>query len=191
MRLVPTVGIGFARALLCCAFASAQHNPEPPGSASTSEKSSIDYDTFNKTLQRILRESATLFRFVEGVRFENRRREYYFEPKISLSGASYCRILKHEGKTIYTCEWGSGKAVNDLYTRLVSAIERSLGQEWHKRSEPRQAGQQTVFFRDEKPTVQVIWDQKAAVVTVVVLPDGASQKGIETALPSLSTFFHP
>ena len=191
MRFVTTVGIGLGGALLCCAFAPAQHNPDPPGSAATSEKSSIDQGAFDETLKRILRESTTLFRFIEGVRLENRRREDYFEPKINLPAASYCRILKHEGTTIYTCEWQNLKTVNDRYTRLVTAIERTLGPEWNKRPGPWQTGQQTLFFRDGKATVQVIWEQKAAVIYVVVLPDGASRKGIQTDLPTLPAFFHP
>jgi len=191
MGFVATVGIGFAGALLCCVFAPAQHNPEPPDSGTTSKQSSIDQDAFDKRLKRILRESTTLFRFIEGVRFENRRRECYHEPKINLPTASYCRILKHEGTTIYTCEWENRKTVNDWYPRLVASIERSLGPEWNKRPGPWQTGQQTVFARDGKATVQVIREQKAAVVHVVILPDGASQEGIRTDLPLLPDFFHP
>ena len=191
MRFVATVGIGIASALLSCAFPPAQRNTEPPASASTSKKSSIDQDGFDRTLRRILWESTSLFRDLEGVRLENRLREYYYQPKIDLPGASYCRILKHEGTTLYTCEWEDRQTVNDWYKRLVAAIERSLGPEWNKRSGSRQTGQQTLFFRGGKPTVQVIWEQKAAVVHVVVLRGGASQEGIRTDLPLLPDFFHP
>jgi hypothetical protein len=81
--------------------------------------------------------------------------------------------------------------VDDWYIRLVAAVERSLGPEWNQVRGERRTGQQVVFFGDRKPTVQVIWEQKAAVVHVVVLPRGGSQKGIQTDLPSLPAFFHP
>jgi hypothetical protein len=191
MKFVATVTIGFASAVLWCALALAQHNPEPPASASTSEKSSFDQNVFDQALQRILRESTSRFQGVEGSRLENRRREYYFEPKISLPGASYCRVLKHEGTTIYTCEWENRKTVTNWYPRLVTAMERSLGPEWTKRPGSRQTDQQVLFFGNRKPTVQVIWERKAAVVHVVVLPEEASQQGIQTQLPELSDFFHP
>ena len=191
MRFVSTVGIGFAGAVLWCALAFTQLSPEPPGSISTSEKSSIDQNAFDQALQRILRESASRFQGVEGSRLENRRRDFYFEPKISLPGASYCRILKHEGTTIYTCEWENRKTVNNWYTRLVDAIALSLGPEWTKRAGARQTDQQVVFVGNRKPTVQVIWEQKVAVVHVVVLSEEASQMGIRTPLPSINDFVYP
>jgi len=184
MRLVATVGISFAGALLGCVLAHAQRDPEP------SEKSPIDQTAFDAALQRILRESAGRFQGVEGSRLENRRREYYFDPKIRLPGASYCRILKHEGTTIYTCEWQNGKTVN-WYSPLLAAIERSLGPEWNRSPGSRHTDPQVVFFRNRKPTVQVIWERKLAVVHVVVLPEEASQQGIQTQLPTLPDFFHP
>ena len=191
MRSVTTVGIVFSGALLWCALARAQRNPDSPHSASTTEKSSIDQNTFDHSLQRVLRESMSRFRGLEGARLQNRLREYYYEAKISLPGAVYCRVLKHEGTTVYACEWENGKIVKEWYSPLVTTIERSLGPEWNKRQGPRPTGQQVIFFGDGKPTVQVSWNRKAAIVHVIVLPREASQNGIQTELPSRPDFFHP
>ena len=186
MILLSPAGVGFAAAVLSCALASAQHN-----SPSTSERAFIDQTAFDQTLKRILRESVSRFQGVEGSRIENRRRDFYFEPKISLPGASYCRILKHEGTIIYTCEWENRKTLNNWYTVLVDAIALSLGPEWTKRPGARQPDQQVVFFGNRKPTVQVIWEQKVGVVHVVVLSEEASQMGIRTPLPSINDFVYP
>src|SRR5438046_1437781 len=133
MRFVTTIGIVFAGTLLSGVFARAQRNPRSPASLSTSEGSPIDQNAFDQLLQRILRESLSGFWRIEGSRIENRLREFYFEPKINLPGALYCRVLKHEGTTIYTCEWENGKVVNNWFAPLADAIERSLGPEWNKR----------------------------------------------------------
>jgi hypothetical protein len=83
------------------------------------------------------------------------------------------------------------KTIDDGYTRLSASIERLLGPEWNKRSGTRQTGHPLVFSADSKPTVQVIWKRKAAVVHVVVLPPDGSQGGIVRELPKLPEFFHP
>jgi hypothetical protein len=191
MKFVMHTGIVLAGAVLWCALAHAQRNLDLPGSASKSENPFIDQNAFDKTLKRILRESPSHFEAIRASRVENRRRDYFYEPKIYLPGAWYCRILKHEGATIYTCEWENRKTVNNWYTPLVAAIEHSLGLEWNKRAGLRQTDQQVLFSGDRKPTVQVIWRRKAAVVQVVVLPEEASHNGIQTALPVLPDFFHP
>jgi hypothetical protein len=189
MSLLTKLGAGFAGLLLGAVWVSGQRSPEPPVSAPAGGES-IDEKAFDRQLKRILIESPTIFRRLEGARLENRLREYYFEAKLYLPDASYCRILKHEGTTVYTCEWENRKKI-DWYTRLVSVIERSLGPQWDKRPGPRGKGQQVVFSGDRKPTVQVIWEPLAAAVHVVILPDGASRNGIQSDLPLLPDFFHP
>ncbi|HTM47737.1 MAG TPA: hypothetical protein VL285_03610 [Bryobacteraceae bacterium] len=189
MRSFTKLRIGVAGVLLCSALASGQRSPEPPASAPAGGES-IDEKAFDRQLERILSESPTIFRRLEGARLENRLREYYFEAKLYLPGAAYCRILKHEGTTVYTCEWENRKKI-DFYTRLVRILERSLGPEWDQRPSARGKGQQVIFSGDRKPTVQVIWQPAAAAVHVVILPDGASRNGIQSDLPLLPDFFHP
>jgi hypothetical protein len=74
-----------AAALLCRAVAPAQYS-EPRGSATAGKQPSIDQDDFDRTLRRIMWESTSLFRELEGERLENRRREYYYQPKIRVNG---------------------------------------------------------------------------------------------------------
>src|SRR5262245_55714509 len=187
MRFPALLEIGVVSAVLSSALA--QHNSKLTDSSSLTNP--FDQTALNGTLQRLLLESRNRFERLQGARIENRLRQYYYEPKISLPGASYCRILLHEGITIYTCEWERQTTTAGGYSRFVASIERVLGPDWGKRSESRSSGQEVMFSADGKPTVQVIWIAKAAIVHVIVLPPDAPKQGIVSELPVLSDFFHP
>src|SRR5216684_5731821 len=73
-----------------------------PGAQPESKSSS--QNAFSEALQNAMRSSAIRFRDLEGARIENRKRDYFFEAKIYLPEATYCRIF-NQGGLVYCCEW--------------------------------------------------------------------------------------
>jgi hypothetical protein len=148
---------------------------------------------FDEALKQVLRASKDRFLRIEGARVENRRREYFFEPRVYLPTATYCRIFQQEKTTIYGCDWERAASPNsfaDLYERLVAKIESALGPEWNKQLGPRKSAKEVLFTADDRPTVQVIRETGAPLIHAFVLPAGTSQKGVVT-LPDWHAFFHP
>jgi hypothetical protein len=139
-----------------------------------------------------LRESKDGFSSLESERIENRRREAFYESKVYLTDATYCRVLRQPA--IFTCEWNRaarGSRLTALYDRLVAKLERELGPEWRKLTEPGKRPKRVLFTSSGKPTVGVIEGTDPAGVHLFVTPAGASTDGIWQKLRSLDDFFHP
>lgn len=148
------------------------------------------WDSFDRVLQSILLASRDSFRTVEGVRIENRRREFYFEAKTYLPGASYCRVL--EGPA-YCCEWdvAAQAAATSLYEKLSDRIKAALGAEWTKTTKSAKARKDTLFGAEGKAAVQVILHTTPLKVYVVVLTAGSSKDGYVGNIPAIEDFLHP
>jgi hypothetical protein len=148
---------------------------------------------FDEALNHVLRASKERFIPIEGARNENRLREFFFEAKLYLPGATFCRVFQKDKFPIYGCEWEQAAIPNSfagLYDRLIAKIEAALGSEWNKHLGSHKSGKEVLFTANDKPTVQLILETGAPMIHVFILPVGASQKGI-TALPDWHTFFHP
>src|SRR5947207_3295794 len=70
----------------------------------TRESKTASHNQFGPVLQRVLASSADRFRGLEGARIENRKRDHFFEAKLYLPEANYCRIF-NQGDLVYCCEW--------------------------------------------------------------------------------------
>ena len=177
MKRIPA-GI-LACAALCGELALAQHDHA--------------YDSVERALPRLMRESKEGFRGIEGGRVENRRRDLIFESKVYLPDAEYCRIFQREA-LIYACEWHKdpGKAgLSVLFDRTVVKIEAVLGAEWSKKSGSTKSRKDVLFRAERKPLVQVILESGPAVLYVLVMPPDAPENGVVNKLPSLVEFVHP
>src|SRR4029453_12730379 len=91
--------------LVAASSASAQDNPNLQDALSRGTILPFDAPDFKKILEYVLKGSADRFHNVEGARIENRRREYYFEARVYLPGATYCQILRNKNWFVYNCEW--------------------------------------------------------------------------------------
>jgi hypothetical protein len=171
-----TASLGLACSMLWGTYAFAQNDAE-----------------FDETLEHVLRASKERFIPVEGARNENRLREFFFEAKLYLPGATFCRVFQRDKTPIYGCEWEQAAIPNSfagLYDRLTAKIEAALGSDWNKRPGSRKSGKDVLFTANDRPTVQLILETGAPMIHVFIFPAGSSQKGI-TTLPDWHTFFHP
>ncbi|HZT28465.1 MAG TPA: hypothetical protein VFA33_01185 [Bryobacteraceae bacterium] len=148
------------------------------------------WESFDRVLQSILEASRDRFRRVEGVRIENRRREFYFEAKTYLPQASYCRIL--EGP-VYCCEWDAKgpSAALSVYEKLVGRIKGAVGEQWAQTARMGKARKDTLFRAEGRAIVQAIWQSDPPKVYVLVLPPGSSNEGYTGNIPSIENFLHP
>ncbi len=144
-------------------------------------------------LQQALRSSLDRFRELEGARVENRKREYFFESKIYLPEANYCRIFSHQGFMVFCCEWRD-KASSPSKTRyqsLIGTTQNALGAEWTKTVKAGKARQEVLFTAEGKPTVHVMLDAEPPEAYVLVLPPNASKSGFAGRIPTMEEFVHP
>ncbi len=150
------------------------------------------HDGFGPALQRALHSSLDRFRELEGARIENRKRDYFFESKIYLPEAKYCRIFNHRGWTVFCCEWrdrgySSSKA---RYQNLIGNTESALGPEWTKNLKAGKR-QEALFTAEGKPTVQVMLDSEPLETYVLILPPNGSKGGFVGRIPTMEEFVHP
>jgi hypothetical protein len=150
------------------------------------------HDTFSQVLQRALRSSADRFRDLEGVRIENRKRHYFFEAKVYLPEASYCRVFNQEGP-VYCCEWRDKgySASKTRYQNLIQNIESSLGPGWTKTVKSGKLRNEVLFRAERRPVVQAILDSEPPETYVLVLPAEPSRDGFVGKIPSMEEFAHP
>jgi hypothetical protein len=149
--------------------------------------------TFDVALKHILRASKDRFIPIEGARIENRRRDFFFEPRVYLPGATYCRIFELEKSWVFGCEWEPAKPparFAGLYDQLAAKVEAALGTDWNKEISSRNARKEVLFVASERPTIQVIQQTRPPAVHLFVFPAGALARGIST-LPDWQVFFHP
>jgi hypothetical protein len=125
-----------ARIALCCVFPcvlAAQDRADASEMQSERGKGK-----FADALKQIVRASRCEFRTVEGARIDfHPGRRSWFEAKVYLPSASYCRILD-DPKLEYNCEWAPTPNRTDLsrfYETLVAGVEAALGSDWKRRSE--------------------------------------------------------
>jgi len=148
---------------------------------------------FDAALKRIVRASKDRFIPIEGARIENRRRDFFFEPRVYLPGATYCRIFELDSTWIFGCEWEHAKttaAAAGFYDQLVAKAETTLGAEWSKQINSRKSWNEVLLIARGQPTLQLIQETRAPVVHLFVFPAGTSQKGLST-IPDWHAFFHP
>ena len=174
----------FACAAISYFLAEAQQNPSP--------EPRVGWEAFDGVLETILKASNQRFRPVEGPRIENRRREFYFEARVYLPEAMYCRIFD-QGGLVYCCEWEvkSQASSTSVYEKLVTRIESALGTKWAKRARSGRLRKEMLFSAEGKPIVQAIQDVNPPQVYVLVLPAGSSKDGYVGSIPSMGSFLHP
>jgi hypothetical protein len=156
--------------------------------------SSRDEANFGQVLEDIVRASKDRFRRVEGARVENRRRDYYYEAKFYLPGATYCQILLEKNGPIYNCEWEKAPdrgGFATLFDQLVSKIENALGADWSRKAGTRKSGKEVLFTKAKEPVVQVIREPGASAVHVFITPTATSPTGIGEHLPKRPPFIFP
>lgn len=177
-----------------CACAFAQGDPGAPDAVAQAAISSRDEANFGQVLEDIVRASKDRFRRVEGARVENRRRDYYYEAKFYLPGATYCQILLEKNGPIYNCEWEKAPdrgGFATLFDQLVSKIENALGADWSRKAGTRKSGKEVLFTKAKEPVVQVIRETGASAVHVFITPTATSPTGIGEHLPKRPPFIFP
>ena len=132
-------------------------------------ESEPDKRKFAEALKQIVRASRYEFRPVEGARIDfHPGRKSWFEAKVYLPGASYCRIVD-DPRLEYNCEWAATpnrRVLARFYEKLAAEVEAALGPDWKRRSEGSGKG---IMFEGQGTSKGVV---------IKVLPPGSGAEAL-------------